>query len=142
WAGRGPTVPVWVAGDGLGGGRGVGPVRRGQRGERQPRDPGRGRGLGRRVDAARRLDARGGGQHRVPRHVDGPDDPRAPRRGRTPLVTGGLPAEAEEVLDRGVLCYLAVRPRFGPHLTPVVYVEDGGRLWVTTARSSAKARAW
>jgi hypothetical protein len=54
----------------------------------------------------------------------------------------GLPTEVEEALDRGVLCYLAVRTRHGPHLTPVVFVEDGGRLWVTTARSSAKSRAW
>ncbi len=64
--------------------------------------------------------------------------------GDPPLVSrhGGLPAEVDEVLDRGVLCYLAVRTRHGPHLTPVVYAEDGGRLWVTTARSSSKARAW
>jgi Pyridoxamine 5'-phosphate oxidase len=45
-------------------------------------------------------------------------------------------------LDQGVLCHLAVATRNGPHLTPVVYVLDGGRLWVTTSRTSVKARAW
>jgi pyridoxamine 5'-phosphate oxidase-like protein len=37
---------------------------------------------------------------------------------------------------------VAVRTPRGPHLTPVVYVLDGGRLWVTTARRSVKARGW
>jgi hypothetical protein len=54
----------------------------------------------------------------------------------------GIPEPARLVLQRGVLCYLAVRTPLGPHLTPVVYTLDGGRLWVTTSRGSVKARAW
>lgn len=46
------------------------------------------------------------------------------------------------MLERGVLCHLAVRTSFGPHLTPVVFALDGGRLWVTTARRTAKAVVW
>jgi hypothetical protein len=45
-------------------------------------------------------------------------------------------------LEEGGLCYAAVRTRRGPHLTPVVFVLDGGRVWWTTARGSVKARAW
>jgi hypothetical protein len=37
---------------------------------------------------------------------------------------------------------MAARNARGPHLTPVVYVFDGGRVWLTTARGSVKARAW
>jgi hypothetical protein len=57
-------------------------------------------------------------------------------------LTSSLPALARRAFDDGVLCYLAVRTSHGPHLTPVVYAEDGGRLWVTTSRTSVKARAW
>jgi hypothetical protein len=57
-------------------------------------------------------------------------------------MTGRLPAEATRTLEEGVLCYLAARVAGRPHCTPLVYVLDGGRLWVTTARSSAKARGW
>jgi hypothetical protein len=53
-----------------------------------------------------------------------------------------LPEPAERTLNGGVLCYLAVRTPKGPHLTPVVYVHDAGRVWVTTSRGSVKARAW
>jgi Pyridoxamine 5'-phosphate oxidase len=53
-----------------------------------------------------------------------------------------MPRVARTILDDGELCYVAAPTRFGPHLTPVVYAFDGGRLWLTTARSSAKARAW
>jgi hypothetical protein len=53
-----------------------------------------------------------------------------------------IPRSAREALEGGVLAYLAVPTRAGPHLTPVVYVLDAGRLWVTTSRSSVKARAW
>jgi pyridoxamine 5'-phosphate oxidase-like protein len=52
-----------------------------------------------------------------------------------------LPTDAREVLERGTLCHLAVRTSLGPHLTPVVYVLDGGRIWLTTSRASVKARA-
>jgi Pyridoxamine 5'-phosphate oxidase len=57
-------------------------------------------------------------------------------------MTPSLPPSAREVLDAGVLCYLSIRTSRGPHLTPVVYVLDGGRLWITTSRSSLKARIW
>lgn len=56
-------------------------------------------------------------------------------------MTARLPRAAREVLERGPLCYLAVRTSRGAHLTPVVYVQDGGRLWLTTSRASVKARA-
>jgi hypothetical protein len=46
------------------------------------------------------------------------------------------------VLDRAVLCHLAVPTPHGPHVTPAVFVLDGGRVWVTTSRSSVKARSW
>jgi hypothetical protein len=54
----------------------------------------------------------------------------------------GIPSAALQILERGVLCYLAVDTPNGPHLTPLVYSEHGGRVWVTTSRSSVKARAW
>jgi hypothetical protein len=57
-------------------------------------------------------------------------------------MTPRLPQSAREVLERGVLCYLAVRSEGLPHLTPVVYALDGGRVWVTSSRGSVKARAW
>lgn len=56
-------------------------------------------------------------------------------------MTARLPRPAHELLERGTLCYLAVRTSRGPHLTPVVYSLDGGRLWLTTSRTSVKARA-
>ena len=57
-------------------------------------------------------------------------------------MTGAIPPAAREILDAGVLCYLSIRTSRGPHMTPVVYVVDGDRLWVTTSRSSLKARIW
>jgi hypothetical protein len=53
-----------------------------------------------------------------------------------------LPDASRKVLQKGVLCYLASGHRAGPHVTPVVFVLHGSSLWVTTSRSSAKARAW
>jgi pyridoxamine 5'-phosphate oxidase-like protein len=53
-----------------------------------------------------------------------------------------IPSQAGGILTRSTICYLAVRSRWGPHLTPVVHVLDGGRVWVTTARGSVKARRW
>ena len=52
-----------------------------------------------------------------------------------------IPVTARRTLEEGVLCYLGVRTPDGPHVTPVVYALDGSRLWVTTARTSVKARA-
>ena len=53
-----------------------------------------------------------------------------------------VPAEAKEVLARGDWCHLAAATSFGPHVTPVVFASDGGRLWMTTSRRSVKAWAW
>ena len=53
-----------------------------------------------------------------------------------------VPEEARRILGQGTLCYLAARTPAGPHVTPVVFVLDGGRLWATTARRTVKARAW
>jgi hypothetical protein len=52
-----------------------------------------------------------------------------------------IPGGARDLLEQGTLCHVAVRTSHGPHLTPVVYVLDGGRLWFTTSRTSVKARA-
>ena len=57
-------------------------------------------------------------------------------------MTEPVPWSARRILQQGVLCHLAVRTLDGPHLTPVVYVFDGGRVWLSTARSSVKARTW
>jgi hypothetical protein len=53
-----------------------------------------------------------------------------------------LPPAAREVLTRGVLCYLAAPSPSGPHVTPVVFVLDGDRLWGTTSRGTTKAGRW
>ncbi len=57
-------------------------------------------------------------------------------------MTDPVPWSARRILHQGVLCYVAVRTASGPHLTPVVYVFDGGRVWLTTSRRSVKARTW
>lgn len=57
-------------------------------------------------------------------------------------MTAAFPRRAQSLLQRATLCYLAVETAWGPHVTPVVFVLDAGRLWVTTARRSVKARAW
>ena len=49
---------------------------------------------------------------------------------------------ARAILERGTLCYLGARTATGLHVTPLVYAVHAGRIWVTTARSSTKARAW
>lgn len=54
----------------------------------------------------------------------------------------GLPDSARAVLDRGVLCHLAASSPSGPHLTPVVFAVEGGRVWGTTGRGTTKARRW
>ena len=57
-------------------------------------------------------------------------------------MTARLPKAANEILERGTLCYLAAPSRLGPHVTPVVFVLHGGRVWLTTSRSAVKSRAW
>jgi hypothetical protein len=53
-----------------------------------------------------------------------------------------LPDEARRVLHDGILCHLGAPGPGGPHVTPVVFVLDGGRVWITVARGTAKARRW
>jgi len=53
-----------------------------------------------------------------------------------------LPPLVRDVLERGVFCHVAATTPAGPHLTPLVFTVAGGRVWVTTSRSSVKARAW
>ncbi|HEV3474214.1 MAG TPA: hypothetical protein VG602_02490 [Actinomycetota bacterium] len=53
-----------------------------------------------------------------------------------------LPVEAREILDRGTLCYLGAPSSLGPHVTPVVFVLERGRVWGTTGRRTTKARRW
>ncbi len=50
--------------------------------------------------------------------------------------------EARELLAEAEWCHLAAATPSGPHVTPLVFAVDGGRIWVTTSRSSVKARAW
>jgi hypothetical protein len=54
----------------------------------------------------------------------------------------GVPAAAREILDRGAICYLAAPSPRGPHVTPLVFVLEGDRVWVTTSRGTVKARSW
>jgi len=61
---------------------------------------------------------------------------------RRVIVSSSIPPAARRILREGVLCHLASETPAGPHLTPVVFVLDGGRLWLTTARTSVKARSW
>lgn len=53
-----------------------------------------------------------------------------------------LPGQALDVLERGAFCYAAADTPAGPHLTPIVFVVSRDRIWLTTSRSSVKARAW
>jgi hypothetical protein len=52
------------------------------------------------------------------------------------------PDDARDVLRDGQLCYVSATTEQGPHVTPVVFVFDGETVWATTARGTAKARAW
>jgi hypothetical protein len=52
------------------------------------------------------------------------------------------PDAARAVLDRGVLCHIAAPAPSGPHLTPVVFAVEGGRVWGTTGRGTTKSRRW
>jgi nitroimidazol reductase NimA-like FMN-containing flavoprotein (pyridoxamine 5'-phosphate oxidase superfamily) len=47
-----------------------------------------------------------------------------------------------DVLERGTLCYLGAPSPLGPHVTPVVFILERGRLWGTTSRGTTKARRW
>jgi Pyridoxamine 5'-phosphate oxidase len=53
-----------------------------------------------------------------------------------------IPDGARRVLRDGVLCHLAAPGPGGPHITPVVFVLEGDRIWATVARGTAKARRW
>jgi hypothetical protein len=57
-------------------------------------------------------------------------------------VTQRFPASARRVFEQGLFCYLAVGGPDRLHVTPVVFAYSSGRIWVTTARSSVKARSW
>jgi hypothetical protein len=57
-------------------------------------------------------------------------------------VTEPVPAPVRELLAEGSFCHVATSTRYGPHVTPMVFAEAGGRVWVTTSRGSVKARAW
>jgi nitroimidazol reductase NimA-like FMN-containing flavoprotein (pyridoxamine 5'-phosphate oxidase superfamily) len=53
-----------------------------------------------------------------------------------------IPEPANRLLEAGEFCYVAASTPSGPHVTPMVFVTAGDRLWVTTSRRSVKARAW
>lgn len=53
-----------------------------------------------------------------------------------------LPKAARRILNEGTLCHLAAPSAAGPHVTPVVFVLDGGRVWGTTGRGTTKAKLW
>jgi hypothetical protein len=57
-------------------------------------------------------------------------------------VTFALSADAVRVLTRGTFASMAAFTGGRIHLTPVVFAFDGRRLWLTTSRTSVKARAW
>jgi hypothetical protein len=46
-----------------------------------------------------------------------------------------------DVLEDGELLHVAVATRRGPHVTPIAFDLDGGRLWFLTPRQSVKTRA-
>ena len=45
-----------------------------------------------------------------------------------------------EILGEADLLHVAVAARRGPHVTPAVFEEEGGRLWFITPRRSVKAK--
>jgi nitroimidazol reductase NimA-like FMN-containing flavoprotein (pyridoxamine 5'-phosphate oxidase superfamily) len=53
-----------------------------------------------------------------------------------------LSTAVREVLERGAFCSVAAVTADGPHCTPLVFAQSGGRLWLTTSRRSVKARSW
>ncbi len=53
-----------------------------------------------------------------------------------------LSRAARTILNEGTLCYLAAPSTVGPHVTPVVFVLDGGRIWGTTGRGTTKVKLW
>ncbi len=57
-------------------------------------------------------------------------------------MTSRPPPDVERVLAAGSFCHVAAETPNGPHLTPLVFVYSGRRLWLTTSRGSVKARAW
>lgn len=48
--------------------------------------------------------------------------------------------EARRLLKQGELLHVALETRTGPHVTPELFVWNGGRLWFATARRTLKAR--
>jgi hypothetical protein len=54
----------------------------------------------------------------------------------------GLSQASRDVLAQGRFCYLSATTDRGLHVTPLVFTFDGGTVWATTARGTAKARAW
>lgn len=53
-----------------------------------------------------------------------------------------LSRAARTILNEGTLCYLGAPSAVGPHVTPVVFVLDGGRVWGTTGRGTTKVKLW
>jgi hypothetical protein len=53
-----------------------------------------------------------------------------------------LSTAVREVLERGAFCSVAAVTPDGPHCTPLVFAQSGGRVWLTTSRRSVKARSW
>lgn len=57
-------------------------------------------------------------------------------------MSGVVPQPVRRILDDGTFCHVATSTPTGPHVTPMVFVAAGGRVWVTTSRGSVKARVW
>ncbi|MCI0633317.1 MAG: pyridoxamine 5'-phosphate oxidase family protein [Actinobacteria bacterium] len=57
-------------------------------------------------------------------------------------MSEGPAPQVVDVLRRGAFCHVASSTPRGPHVTPMVFAEAGGHVWVTTSRGSLKARAW
>ncbi|HYR62084.1 MAG TPA: pyridoxamine 5'-phosphate oxidase family protein [Actinomycetota bacterium] len=76
-------------------------------------------------------------RHPRPRRHPG----RAAARQPTPQGWWWSDRRVREVLDDGDLTYLAVRSPRGPHVTPLAFGRQAGRLWLVTSRDSLKVRA-
>ena len=65
----------------------------------------------------------------------------APVQAQVPKPRWSDDRRVTAVFDDGDLTYLAVRSPRGPHVTPLAFHRQAGRLWLVAARDSLKVRA-
>ena len=144
-----PAAPGADLQPGHRGRRHLGRLRGGERCRPEPSHRRRGRGRGRRVDRPGRVD-RGVLAALLPCPVDGADARLSPPPGgaRPPGGAGrrvrprDMPREARRLLEDGEFCYVAAATPPGRISRRWSTRSTAASLWLTTARSSAKARAW